>query len=158
MKNNYEGILRELHLKVTPKRLAILEILASSVCCLTPDEIWKGLKKKFGRIGLPTVYKNLEELSEGGVISRVIHPERRIYYYFCRNRTDHCHFVCLDCHNVEDIMSSTINALQKNIERLLEGKVLSQILQFNGLCKDCLQNYDKKKSLRNKYGINKHKD
>jgi len=155
MKGDYSRILKEINLKVTPKRLAILEILAESFCCMTPDEIWRKLKERFNKVGLPTVYKNLQELSECGVLSSVIHPDRKSYYYFCRNKLNHCHFVCLSCHNVEDITSSKIASLQKNIEGLLAGKLLSHILQLNGLCKNCLKNHGQKSLKRSKYGHNR---
>lgn len=157
MKEDYSLILKEIKLKVTPKRLAILETLADSLCCLTPDEIWQRLREKFGRVGLPTVYKNLEELSEGGIISKVVQPERKAYYYFCKNRMHHCHFICLSCHNVEDIISPKIIAFQKNIERLLGGKVMSNVLQLNGLCRNCLKSHVEKNLQRSKYVTNKRK-
>lgn len=160
MKDDYSAILKELNLKVTPKRLAILEALAESFCCLPPDEIWRKLKEKFNKVGLPNIYKNLEELSECGVLSKVINPDRKVYYYFCRNKLHHCHFICLSCHKVDDLISSNITALQRNIEGLLEGKVLSNILHLNGLCKDCLKNYGQNthKFHRRKYGFSRAKD
>jgi len=42
------------------------------------------MRKRFTRTGLPTVYRNLEELSVSGVVMKIVHPDRRLYYYFCR--------------------------------------------------------------------------
>jgi len=69
----------------------------------------------------------------------VIHPNRQLYYYFCRNREHHHHFVCLSCRKVEDISSCGIEALEREVARKNGGKVLSHILQLNGLCAGCAE-------------------
>jgi Fe2+ or Zn2+ uptake regulation protein len=95
MLNDFPLTLKKINLKTTPKRLAILEILIKESVYLSPDEVWKKMKKRFKRIGLPTVYRNLEELSEGNIISKVTHPNRQLYYYICQNRSHHHHFIWL---------------------------------------------------------------
>jgi Fe2+ or Zn2+ uptake regulation protein len=132
-------ILRGLNLKITPKRLAILDILMSESSYLSPEEVWTKMKKQFKRVGLPTIYRNLEELSERHIISKVAHPNRQLYYYFCPNRDHHHHFVCLLCHTVEDITFCGLDELQKEVKRKLNGKVISHILQVNGYCRNCLK-------------------
>ena len=129
--------LKEARMKATPKRLAILEMLDGASAYASPEELWRRLRDKFDRLGLPTVYRNLEELAASGVISKVIHPNRQLYYYFCRNLEHHHHFVCLSCRKVEDIPSCGIEALEREVSQRMGGKVLSHILQLNGLCAVC---------------------
>ena len=138
MTESISSALKQLHLKVTPKRLAILTILMKEPAYLSPEEIWKKMKRQFNRIGLPTVYRNLEELAAGDVISKVTHPNRQLYYYFCANRDHHHHFVCLSCRSVEDINFCALDTLQKEVKRKLNGKIISHILQVNGYCRNCL--------------------
>ena len=52
-------------MKSTPKRIALLEILDDEWVYLSPEDIWHRMKKRFRSIGLPTVYRNLEELPDG---------------------------------------------------------------------------------------------
>ena len=137
MEQRHASALKEAGMKATPKRLAILEVLEGESAYASPEELWKLLRDRFERLGLPTVYRNLEELAASGVISKVIHPNRQLYYYFCRNREHHHHFVCLSCRNVEDIPSCGIEALEREVSRRNGGKVLSHILQLNGLCGGC---------------------
>ena len=138
METHFSKILRSTNLKITPKRLALLDILMNESSYLSPEEIWTKMKRQFGRIGLPTIYRNLEELSERDIISKVTHPNRQLYYYFCLNRSHHHHFVCLSCRNVEDINFCALDELQKEVKRKLNGKVISHILQVNGYCRNCL--------------------
>jgi Fe2+ or Zn2+ uptake regulation protein len=138
MGNDISAVLKQLNLKVTPKRLALLEILAQESGYVSPEEVWGKMKQKFGRIGLPTVYRNLEELSEGNVISKVTHPNRQLYYFLCKNTSHHHHFVCLSCRTVEDIDFCAIRELQKEVKKKLSGEIISHILQVNGYCRNCL--------------------
>ena len=131
--------LKQLNLKVTPKRIAIIEILVKEPGYLSPEEIWRKMKRQFNRIGLPTVYRNLEELADGNVISKITHPNRQLYYFFCGNNEHHHHFVCLSCRNVDDINFCAIHELQKEVKKKLNAQVVSHILQVNGLCKECLK-------------------
>lgn len=124
-------------MKATPKRLAILETLDREPTYTSPDEVWKRLRARFDRLGLPTVYRNLEELASCGVISKVIHPNRQLYYFFCRNRDHHHHFVCLGCRKVEDLPHCGIEMLERAVNEQTGGKVTSHILQLNGLCRSC---------------------
>ena len=131
--------LKQLNLKVTPKRIAIIEILMKEPGYLSPEEIWRKMKIQFNRIGLPTVYRNLEELADGNVISKITHPNRQLYYFFCGNNEHHHHFVCLSCRNVDDINFCAIHELRKEVKKKLNAQVVSHILQVNGLCKECLR-------------------
>jgi Fe2+ or Zn2+ uptake regulation protein len=130
-------IVKELGLKATPKRMAILEILAEEFVYLGPEEIWRKLQTRFKRIGLPTVYRNLEELSNGGVIIKIIHPNRKLYYYYCNNTNHHHHFVCITCRKVQDLDFCGEEQIIREVEDILEGKVVSHLLQVYGLCRDC---------------------
>ena len=131
--------LKQLNLKVTPKRIAIIEILMKEPGYLSPEEIWRKMKIQFNRIGLPTVYRNLEELADGNIISKITHPNRQLYYFFCGNNEHHHHFVCLSCRNVDDINFCAIHELRKEVKKKLNAQVVSHILQVNGLCKECLR-------------------
>ena len=138
MHTQISRLLKDLNLKATPKRIALLEILKKESTYLSPEEIWDKMKKRFARIGLPTIYRILEELAEGDIISKIAHPNRQLYYYYCKNTHHHHHFVCLSCRNVSDIDLCILTELEKEVAENLEGKMLSHIMQVNGLCKGCL--------------------
>lgn len=128
---------KKLGLKATPKRLAILDILSEELIYLGPEEIWRKLQARFKRIGLPTVYRNLEELSQGGVIMKIIHPNRKLYYYYCHNTSHHHHFVCVSCRKVQDLKFCAEEQVIKEVEDTLKGRVVSHLFQVYGLCREC---------------------
>ncbi|WP_243372753.1 transcriptional repressor [Geotalea sp. SG265] len=137
MPENFAHNLKDLKLKATPKRLAILSLLAEELSYASPEEVWRKLRRNFASIGLPTVYRNLEDLANGGLITKVIHPNRQLYYYFCPNSHHHHHFICLSCRKVEDINFCGMEEIEKKVD----GTVLSHIVQVNGLCRDCAESH-----------------
>lgn len=132
---DFRALLKHLQLKVTPKRLAILEVMLAAETYLSPEDVHAQLTSGHGHIGLPTVYRNLEELAGGGVLSRIHLPNRQLYYYFCPNSDHHHHFVCLDCRRVSDIDGCGCSELQRHID----GEVHSHIVQVLGRCRSCLR-------------------
>ena len=133
----YHALLKNLGLKATPKRLALLSVLEGERRYLSPEEVWKKLKRGFKSLGLPTVYRNMEELERHGVISQVLHSNRQLYYYFCPRGGHHHHFVCMECRMVEDLSVCALRGMEKEIKRRIKGTVTSHILQVNGLCGGC---------------------
>lgn len=131
--------LKTLNLKATPKRLAILEILAEAPGYLGPEEVWNTMKGQFNNIGLPTVYRNLEDLSKGEIIIKVIHPDRKLYYFYCHNAGHHHHFVCVSCRKVEDIQFCGMKDIEDEVKSTLKGHVVSHLLQVYGFCNACLK-------------------
>ncbi len=124
-------------LKATPKRLAILRLLSEASVYLGPQDIWERLRKEFVSLGLPTVYRNLEELVDAGLVTRIIHPNRQLYYYLCEKKAHHHHFICLECGRVEDIDFCAEKQLDLEVRHRHGGQVLSHVLQVNGLCQGC---------------------
>jgi len=135
MTENFTGRLRALNLKATPQRLAILDIMQRAQTFLAPDELQERLLRQCGRVGLPTIYRNLEELAHKGVLTKIIHPNRQLYYYFCANPTHHHHFVCLECRTVADIDHCSFAEMAQHVD----GEVSSHIVQLLGRCRSCLQ-------------------
>jgi Fe2+ or Zn2+ uptake regulation protein len=82
MLTDFETSIRKLHLKVTPKRLAILDILAGEDGYVSPEKVWERMKGRFGKIGLSTVYRNLEDLAVGGVITKIAKSNRDFLQLF----------------------------------------------------------------------------
>lgn len=133
MPSDFPQLLKSLQLKVTPQRLAILDIMRIAHTYLSPEEVQLQLGAE-SKVGLPTIYRNLEELSAQGVLSKILHPNRQLYYYFCANRDHHHHFVCLACRTVQDIHDCGCAELASQID----GEVELQIMQALGTCRRCV--------------------
>jgi len=136
-RDDFRQALKKMGMKATPGRLAMLRTLADSSIYLSAEEVRTRLKEESREVGLPTVYRNLEELSEGGLLSKVLHPDRKLYYYLCRNKVHHHHFICISCRKVEDIGVCALETIRREVGNTLRGKVLSHTFQVEGLCESC---------------------
>ena len=139
MNQHHVEALKGARMKATPKRLAIIDILAAQSCYASPEELWKKLRDRFDHLGLPTIYRNLEELAASGIVIKVVHPNRQLYYYLPQNPDYHYLFVCLDCRGVEEIADCDLEALEHTVLQRNGGRVLSRVLQLNGLCGGCVE-------------------
>jgi len=135
---DFKKILRNSRLKATPKRLALLDILAAESTYLGPEDIWKKLRKRFSSVCLPTVYRNLEYLAKENIIIKIIHPNRQLYYYLCHNNDrHHHHFVCTVCRKVQDLSFCGMDKIEEEVRKKLKGDIVSHFLQVFGFCKEC---------------------
>ncbi len=135
--SDYLSKLRENGLKVTPKRLAIIDFFAEKNCALTPEEVWVPLKKKFGQLGLPSVYRNLEALADCGILTRIHQFDNKRHYALCPcNPYHNYHIVCSECGKVEQVEDNLLEGLTE-----VKGfKVLNHFLQLEGICETCEKN------------------
>lgn len=131
-------ILRKLRLRVTPKRLEVMCCLGEEASFLSAEEVWRRLRLHHTPIGLPTVYRILDELTGAGVVTRIFMSDRRQYYFLCSNQEHHHHFVCESCHRVEDVERCDLDGLINEVAQCSGARVTSHILQINGVCGACI--------------------
>jgi len=131
-------ILKQLKLKVTPKRLEVMSCLGGEPLYLSADEVWQRVKVRVASIGLPTVYRILDELVAAGVITRIFLADRKQYYFLCTNQEHHHHhFVCESCRKVEELGRCMLGEGVLEAVQRSGGRMTSHILQINGVCGTC---------------------
>lgn len=138
----YIKLLKKNNLKVTPKRKAIIKYFIKSNRYSTPENVWKYLKKELKRIGLPTVYRNLEEFEKIGILTRIEGEEERMYYGLCEAEnpfSHHHHIVCTVCHSVSVVENCNFHKIKENVEKSTGYKVIDHKLLIKGVCKNCLK-------------------
>lgn len=135
----YLNWLRKHHLKVTPRRKAVIGLLSREKRYFSPLEVWNLLKCQFTHLGLPTTYRILEELRNIGLLTRIERENRQLYYFLCKvsPTVHHHHFVCKSCKRVEPVEFCDFGRINQFIEKKLNGKAESHSLQIEGLCSEC---------------------
>lgn len=135
-------------LRNTAKRRAVAGLLLASGKAVTPAEVWQKLRPKLGRLGLPSVYRILEDLTRAGLLTR-IRLGRGLEYAACRVQHDerllgrvaaghHHHLVCVGCGRVEPIACSFPPSQVRRIRRRTGFRVTGHTFQVEGQCPDCL--------------------
>lgn len=136
--DNYLRKLKENKLKITPRRKAVIELFARCRTLLTPYDVHNSLKRKITPLGLPTVYRILDELCEIGVITRMQTEDGRLCYAFCVSHKEHVHyFLCRKCNKAQEIAYCNFEGISRHIEKQLNAKVEAHQLQIEGLCSKC---------------------
>jgi len=133
-------ILKERGYKVTPARLAILDIFTKSKKPLSAEMVYKKLDRE-KNINEVTVYRTLATLEKSGVLNRA--DLRKDSLYFELADEHHHHLVCTNCDRVEDFENLEI---EKEIEKI-KRRVVETSSQFKnindhsleifGLCQAC---------------------
>lgn len=123
------------HLRITKQRQLILDELMSVTSHPTADELYQMVRKKLPKISLGTVYRNLEIMSECGVIQKldVGGTQKR----FDGNAKTHYHVRCIRCERVDDLDLPPDFNFEKEAGKLTDFKILRHCLEFSGLCPAC---------------------
>ncbi len=128
--NNY--YYRELNMRNTKQKDAILSAVVNLKNHPTADEIYSSLKQEHAKLSLGTVYRNLNKFSEKGEIRKIPIPGFGDRFDF--NITDHEHFICNDCGRVFDVH------LTNDVPDLIatDGmRVTGYTLILYGTCNEC---------------------
>jgi Fur family ferric uptake transcriptional regulator len=120
---------------MTNQREIILRELKKSKAHLAADELYDIVKKIMPRISLATVYRNLEILSEAGLIGKLEISGRQKRFDF--DVSDHDHIYCAVCHRVDNlnIERKGMDSEQLGVE--VGYTVTGYRVEIIGICPDC---------------------
>lgn len=92
--------LRANSMRLTPQRLALIDVLVGNTSHPSADEVARQLSVKMPGISLTTVYKTLHEFADIGLIRELDLPGSM---RFDPDVSRHAHLVCSACGSVLDI-------------------------------------------------------
>lgn len=131
-----KNIIRELGLKVTDQRLAILDIVRSGPKHFTAQEIYEILNHKHPEIGFATVYRFLRTLSENHFVTEVRMGGMPARYEWAHKR-HHDHLTCTQCHKIVEFENLEIERLQSRVAREFGFTLSDHLLELFGICPEC---------------------
>jgi len=126
--------------KLTPQREATVRVLLENEeDHLSAEEVFMLVKEKYPEIGLATVYRTLELLSELHVVEKLNFGDG-VARYDLRDDSahhHHHHLICVQCGSVQEIMEDWLLHLEKRLEKEYRFTVLDHRLDFHGICSRC---------------------
>ena len=125
------------------QREAIKNYLMSATSHPTAEMVYSNVKERFPNISLGTVYRNLNQLAEAGVISKLQFGSLGIDH-FDYDTSPHQHFVCTKCDSVIDLPMGDVSYIDAEASKHFDGLIQGHKLYFCGLCKKCLTKQDNK--------------
>jgi Fe2+ or Zn2+ uptake regulation protein len=123
------------NLRMTHQREIILEEIRRSKTHPTADELYERIKKKLPRVSLATVYRNLEILSEVGLIKKLEISGRQKRFDW--DPEGHDHVFCVHCQRIDNIGHAASSAPE--VESIQEQgyRITGRRIEFFGLCPKC---------------------
>jgi Fur family ferric uptake transcriptional regulator len=130
---------------MTLPRKLILDVLSKSEKHLSAEDIYMEVYKTYPGIGLTTIYRTLEILTNIGLVNRYDFGDGRSRYELIRDSKDkhHHHLVCLNCGKIidyNDYIDEETKLFDK-LEEVLSEKHNFEInyhqVGFYGLCDKC---------------------
>jgi Fur family ferric uptake transcriptional regulator len=115
-----------------------MEELAKVKTHPTASDLYDMVRKRLPRIGLGTVYRNLELMADNGMILKleVGGTQKR----FDATAKPHYHIRCSCCGKVEDMDVAVTDDLVKAAAKSSLYQILGHSVEFTGVCQDCQQN------------------
>lgn len=122
-------------MKMTKQRRVIVEELNKLKTHPTATVLYELVRKRLPRISLGTVYRNLEMLSDAGIILKL--ETAGIQKRFDGTVENHYHVRCVQCGKVDDLPFSLLEDIEDALRGLSDYKILSHRLEFLGICPCC---------------------
>ncbi len=128
--------LREGGFRITPQRLAILEILAASVGHPSVEQVYEQIKTEFPTTSLATVYKTINLLKSMDEVLELGFADMGSRYDGARPYP-HPHVICTKCGRIVDPELISMDDLTLKLEQETGFKITKHQLYFFGECQDC---------------------
>lgn len=127
--------------KLTPQRQIVLQVF---IACpdghLSAEDVHRLLREKQSEIGLATVYRSLELLSDMDVLQKIDFGDGRSRYEL--NETNakqhhHHHLICMKCGIVREFADDLLEVLENDIAQKSQFKIVDHQVKFYGYCQEC---------------------
>lgn len=143
MKSRIDRIKKQLHeasYKLTPQREAtVLVLLEHEADHLSAEDVFLLVKEKSPEIGLATVYRTLELLTDLKVVDKINFGDGVSRFDLRKEGADHFHhhLICIECGKVEEIQEDLLGEVEKIVESRWDFAIKDHWLTFHGVCRVC---------------------
>lgn len=124
------------HLKMTERRIAMLEVLYSKNRYLSAKEVNTYLKEDFPGISPDTIYRNLHSFSELNILEETEISGEKYFRANCNIEGHHHHFICSECGFSIELEECPVNIFKKQIG---DAEITSHRFEVFGLCEKCVE-------------------
>ena len=130
--------LRERGERVTPARLAVVEVLANTEEHLSAEQIGERAEQLRPGIHRATVYRALDALGEFGLVTHVHLGRAGTTYHLAGDLAPrHLHLRCSECGKVLDVAGDILDPARRKVLRDLGFHLAPEQVALVGLCADC---------------------
>ena len=132
-----EIALRGRGFRLTAPRHAVLEVVRGIKAHPTAEEVYRLVTRRAPGVSLGTVYRNLRQLVDAGLIGELPGPPAR----YDANIRAHHHFTCLRCGRIMDVEAPVAEPHSRALSRRVAARTGLAIkhhrIEFFGHCSEC---------------------
>ena len=119
-------------------RARVIDFLDAQDCCVGAQEIHRELVTRGERIGLASVYRVLDVLTEKRLVQRVDLGDGLTRFEAVRDEVDHHHhIVCDDCGRIEVFADERLERVIRDVEANSGYEVAGHDVVLRGACSSC---------------------
>ena len=119
-------------------RRAVVELLGRQECCLTAQDIFDRLRAEGRSVGIASVYRVLDLLSEKGLVQRIeVGAGIARYEPAHASGEHHHHLVCEECGKVEAFSDAQLESALRKVEGRTGYSVAGHDVVLRGSCREC---------------------
>ncbi len=122
--------------RITPQRIAILQVLVTCEGHLSVEEIYEQVREDFPTTSLSTIYKTITLLKEMDEVLELGFSDTGSRYE-ARNPEPHPHLICVHCREIVDLDVDALSDLPVHVARQTGYEIVSHRLDLFGICPDC---------------------
>ena len=119
----------------TRQREVVLDLIRSTMEHPTADWVYRRARRRLPHISLGTVYRNLRQLAEAGLIREILAGGQALR--FDGNLGPHHHVRCVGCGRVNDLVVPLDTRREQAAARAMDFQVLGHHVEVQGLCPAC---------------------
>ena len=101
------------------------------------QQIWTMMRAEGVSIGLATVYRSLQQLTDAGRLDAVRSDEGEWLYRACRSGDHHHHLTCRHCGASVEVESSVLEQWTDGLARAHQFTQMTHTLEVFGTCGRC---------------------
>jgi Fur family peroxide stress response transcriptional regulator len=128
--------LREEGRRLTPQRMAVLRILATSDEHLSAQQIYERVRADFPTTSLATIYSTVTLLAEIGEVTELGFGDG-CTRYDGNKPTSHPHLICVKCQRVTDLEDTILSELPWEIAEQTGYQIVKHRFDIFGICPEC---------------------
>lgn len=122
--------------RITQPRRAVIRALLEDAGYSSPAMVHQGARRYCPTVGLVTVYRTLDLLSELGFVRR-IHSEDGCHGYAIANHGHHHHLICRKCGAVIEFEGCDLSPFLARVSQETGYLIEDHLLELVGVCLKC---------------------
>lgn len=121
----------------TKQRTAVVEVLRELDKFASAKDIYRALQDREEKVGLTTVYRTLQSLSEIEAVDALHMPSGETLYRHCDSEHHHHHLVCTKCGATKEIDGGPIEDWARNVAGEFGFNLTGHDAEIFGICSTC---------------------